>query len=221
MADSIRIVSEFQEHEIRGLVPEIHAKFIIAPISIDYIKIPKAEEHKDLYDVAIIGRFHYERGIDQALLIIRQLLFKNPRLRIVFVGSGVEMKMIVHHLKDEISNGSVSVLGALPSEKLRSIYAQSKVLLSAASREGYGLTLREAYLSGLTVVARDSSGSREAARDFPSRFSLFNSVDEGVSQILKALRNHSPATDLSVSIREQQSRESAALERLIQSWTKD
>jgi glycosyltransferase involved in cell wall biosynthesis len=217
-ADSIRIVSEFQESEIKDIAPDVEAKFIISPIPIDYSKIPNQRAAEIIYDVVVVGRLHEERGIEKATLIIKEIVNRLGRTRIAFVGEGKYMGVISQQLAKEIESGSVELLGALSGGNLRDIYASSKVLLSAAPREGYGLALREACLSGMVVVAKNSAGAREAGRDFLGRFVFFESVQEAASQILHEVDSFSRKTNQAELVQIQKEKDAKYLKKLFESW---
>jgi len=219
-SDSIRIVSEFQETEIRRISPNVKAKFIVSPIPIDYSKIPKQRVTEIIYDVAVVGRLHAERGIDQAILIIKEIVNLASKTRIVFVGEGKYSDSIYRELAKEIESGSVVLLGALTGEKLRDIYASSKVLLSAAPREGYGLALREACLSGMVVVAKNSEGAREVGRNFLTGYELFDSVQEAAIKVLRGVEGFSDSTNRVELIQVQKDRDHQNLKKLFESWVK-
>ena len=220
-SNSIRVVSKFQEFEIKELMPEIRAKFVISPIPIDFSKIPLATEFTSGFDLAFIGRLHYERGVDEAVSIMKELVSARPTMRIVIVGAGPESDFLNIQLRNEISSGCVVLVGALYGNSLRRIYAQSKILLSTAPREGYGLTLREAVLSGISVVARTSLGAKEASINFPTRFHFYNSENEAVEEVLGILDSDNRLMDNSDLIAFQQESDKDSLNRLLASWVND
>jgi glycosyltransferase involved in cell wall biosynthesis len=219
-SDSIRIVSKFQESEIRNLASHCRADFVVAPIPIDFSKIPNSTEFTEVFDVALIGRLHVERGVREAVSIIRELVLIQPSIKIMIVGEGPERKLIEFNLKSEIASGCVNLAGALYGPGMRGIYAKSKILLSSAPSEGYGLTLREAALSGMLVVARSSLGAEEAAKDFPARFHFYNSKNMAVTEILKALKADSRLEDNSALIEFQENADEKGLGRLLASWVR-
>lgn len=221
VSDSIRIVSKFQEPQIKNLARNNRAKFVTSPIPIDYSKIPDSNEFDQVFDIALIGRLHAERGVKEAQLILRELASIRPSLKIVIVGEGPGRKFLEEDLKNEIASGCISLLGALYGSELRRIYAQTRILLSAAQNEGYGLTLREAALSGMLVVARNSLGAQEAARNFSSGFYFYNSENEAVTQILNALHFNNRIKDNSALIAYQKEEDKEGLDRLLVSWVKD
>jgi glycosyltransferase involved in cell wall biosynthesis len=220
-SNSIRIVSEFQELEIKQIAPDVKAKFIVSPIPIDYSKIPNQRAAKTIYDVAVVGRLHEERGINQAVLIIKEIANLASMTRIVFVGEGRCSDTVYRELAKQIESGSVVLLGALSSERLRDIYASSKVLLSAAPREGYGLVLREACLSGMEVVVKNSEGAREAGSNFLTGFELFDSVEEAAIKVLRKVQCYSENTNRAELIQVQKDRDDESLKKLLESWVRD
>ena len=219
-ADSIRIVSEFQESEIMDIAPTLKAHFIVSPIPIDDSKIPNQRSSEILYDVAVVGRLHEERGIENAILIIKEILTRRNMTKIAFVGEGKYMDSLSQKLAKEIASGSVVLLGALSGERLRDVYSSSKILLSAAPREGYGLALREACLSGMVVVAKNSGGAREAARNFPESFVLFESIQEAIMKVLHEVENFSENTNCAELIQIQKEKDYENLKKLLESWVK-
>jgi glycosyltransferase involved in cell wall biosynthesis len=221
VSDSIRVVSKFQEAEIQQVAGGLSARFVIAPIPIDYSKIPNRDDFSNVYDIALIGRLHNERGIVQAVSILKQLISSLPSVKIVIVGEGPERKYLEKNLHDEIAQGFIQLPGALHGYKLRKIYAGSKVLLSTAPREGYGLTLREAILSGMRVIARDSLGARETAKDFPAALQFFTSTIEAVEQVLNVVNTERNLTELSEYSAFQAKAEEESLKRLVESWIRD
>ena len=106
----------------------------------------------------------------------------------------------------------------MTGERLRDIYASSKVLLSAAPREGYGLALREARLSGMVVVANNSEGAREAGRSFQTGYELFDSVQEAAIKVFRGVKGFSENTNRAELIQVQKDRDEQSLKKLFESW---
>ena len=100
------------------------------------------------------------------------------------------------------------------------LYAKTKVLLSTAPREGYGLTLREAALSQVHVIARQSKGVIEAQRLYPQRIDSYSTTTEAVTLIRKALDQK--VIDLERDeVVLQQELDSKSVGNLIYSWQMD
>lgn len=218
LTDSIRIVSEFQKAEIINIAPKLKKSFVVAPIPIDYSKIPNQRSNQIIYDVVIVGRLHKERGIENAILIVKEIAKRRCETKIAFVGAGNLMQSTSHILAEEILNGSVVLLGELCNENLRDVYACSKILLSTAPHEGYGLTLREAYLSGMVVVVKNSKGAHEASLSFPGNFVFYESVQEAARYIVHEIDNFSENSTRGNLISAQQEKDCKNTRKLLDSW---
>jgi len=221
LSDSVRIVSRFQKSEILSISQRPMKQFVVAPIPIDYSKIPLKSEILENFDIAMVGRLQEERGIIEAVSILKGLLSEKPNLRIVIVGDGPLRENVIQNLQGEVDAGSVQLLGSLFGAELRSVYAQSRVLLSTAPREGYGLTLREAALSGMRILARDSNGARQASDDFPESFTLFATSEQALQSIPFLLNMARSPKGYSQLMDDQRKRDEEGLERLINSWILD
>lgn len=221
VSDSIRIVSRFQELELKNRFHGIRAEFVVSPIPVDFSRIALPREFSQHYDLAFVGRLHKERGIVEAISILKNLITEMPDLKIVIVGQGPEESYMRKSLQDELANGAIEFFGTATPIELRRIYGGTRVLLSTASREGYGLTLREAVLSGMNVVARDNLGVREAAEDFPGAISFFNVTNEAIVAIRKALSQNNASINVSNFISEQRKRDQVSLETLVNVWLRD
>jgi phosphatidylinositol alpha 1,6-mannosyltransferase len=74
--------------------------------------------------------------------------------------------------------------GAVDSARLGEIWPRIKVLLSTAPHESYGLTLREALLHEVPVVAKKSAGAKELSSKFPNLVKLFVSPAEATALLI-------------------------------------
>ena len=216
-ADTVRIVSNFQEKEIKKITSRSNLNFVVAPIPINLGKIVR-QRQEQIIDVVTVGRLQAERGIKEMVEIIKTLKARKPSLRIKIVGDGPKRSWIENELKLVSQDDSVSLTGYLSEDLLREVYAQSKVLLSTAALEGYGLTLREAALSGVNVVARSSSGSIETAEGYRELVILYQTPEEAVDAVLERLNKPSQANLLALRDSQMES-DIQGLQRLVRSWT--
>ncbi len=218
-SSSIRIVSKFQMGEIVAFAPKSKLKFVLAPIPIDSSRIAKPLKSKHI-DLAFIGRLHQERGIVELIRIIE--LVKNilPETRVAIAGDGPLRIQIQKELSQWIEQGDVKLLGYLNPEQILNLYADTKILISTAPREGYGLTLREAALSQVLVVARYSKGAREAQDSYPFQIKTFSTLDEAVALIKSSLKQNFDVAGPS-QIKSQIEIDSQGVTRLVRSWLDD
>ena len=216
---SIRIVSKFQMDEIGAFAPKSKNKFVLAPIPIDNsrIAIPNKSRNTDL---AFIGRLHQERGISELICIIESIKKALPETRVAIAGDGPLHKQIQKELSRWIKQGDIKLLGYLNPEQILNVYADAKILISTAPREGYGLTLREAALSQVMVVARYSKGACEAQDSYPLQIKTFSTLDEAVSLIQSSLYQNFGVANPS-QIDAQIEIDSQGVTRLVRSWLDD
>lgn len=215
-SDSIRIVSKFQMEEIISFAPKSQQKFVLAPIPIDYSRIAIPLNSKSI-DLTFIGRLHQERGIVELIKIIKLVKEVSPEIRIVIAGDGPMRSQIEQQLSYWIEKGDIMMRGYLSGEQILALYAQTKVIISTAPREGYGLTLREAALSQVLVIARHSRGACEAQNSYPHQIKTFLILSEAVTLIQESLNQKVNAAAPS-QVDAQRELDSQGLIRLVNSW---
>jgi glycosyltransferase involved in cell wall biosynthesis len=216
---SIRIVSKFQRDEIIAFAPKSKNKFVLAPIPIDNLRIAIPHKSKNT-DLAFIGRLHQERGISELIRIIEMVKKALPESKVAIVGDGPLRKQIQKELSRWIEQGDVKLLGYLNPEQILNVYADTKILISTAPREGYGLTLREAALSKVLVVAQYSKGAREAQDSYPLQIKTFSTLYEAVALIENSL-NQKFDVAIPSQIDTQMQIDSQGLTRLVRSWVEN
>jgi glycosyltransferase involved in cell wall biosynthesis len=215
-SDSIRIVSTFQIEEIASFAPKSHQKFVLAPIPIDVSRIATPLSIKSI-DLTFIGRLHQERGIVELIQIINVVKDAFPEISIVIAGDGPMRPLVEQQLSYWIDKGDVTMRGYLSGDQIHDLYSETKVLISTAPREGYGLTLREAALSQVLVIARQSKGACEAQNSYPEQIKTFSTFNEAFTLVQESL-NQKINSAASGQIDAQMQLDSESLIRLINSW---
>jgi glycosyltransferase involved in cell wall biosynthesis len=186
-ADSIRVVSNFQVEDLKSRA-DVNTTFVCAPIPLDFDKIP-TEVNSQRSGMGLVGRLHKERGLHYFVSILEEMKNREIQTQIYIVGDGPEKEYLIRELEKLNLLECVILRGELSNSELKIFYKSLKVLLNCAPREGYGLTIREAALSGIQVVARNSKGVISAKQDFDSEIHLYDSVTQAVDLIDKVLSN--------------------------------
>lgn len=216
LANSIRVVSEFQ---ILDLEPKVRkgASFVCAPIPIDFSKVSNSTEFQR-EGVGYVGRIQRERGLEQFVSIMREMRTRRIDSPVYVVGSGPDEKRFRRMLQSEGLESSVEFLGEMTSLELREFYSRIKVLLSCAPSEGYGMTLREAALSGVPVVAQSSKGSISAAKDYSPEIAIYDSISQAVDLLSNILYQNDLYSSKVEKISLQKNRDKDSIRRWVKTW---
>ncbi len=184
-ADSIRVVSNHLSNLLQadwGITPD---KILIAPIPVQFS--PGMDLQSRRREILIVGRLHEERGVSLAIEIALSVLSKDANACLVVIGDGPLKSKVESCVLQSRVGDRVSLLGRLPHSDVLERMGKSSVLLTAAPQEGFGLTIREAAYSGLSVVALRNLGTTEAEGELAQILSLFSSREEGVIACQQAL----------------------------------
>jgi glycosyltransferase involved in cell wall biosynthesis len=215
-ADSIRIVSQFQAEEIVKISSRAWKKLVLAPIPIDFSKVA-THSADNLFDVAFVGRLHPERGVEELIRILSLIEKRRKHTKVVVVGDGPLRTDIESNFPDMIDDNRLLMMGFLPGDEIARIYGSTRVLISTAPQEGYGLTLREAVLSNVMVIARESKGVLEAQKAFTANIRTYTKVENAVELIISEL-NETRVKGSENLIGYQMLSDTESLYRLSKSW---
>ena len=133
------------------------------------------------------------------------------------MGDGPLRKKISSELEPWITDTTVSILGFVTEEEIQNIYSSANVLISTAPREGYGLTLREAALSHVHVVARESKGTLEAQKSFPAGIETYSGIEQAVKLIHANLEKPKKCNSTEIFSTQSES-DAIGVKRMIESW---
>ena len=137
------------------LKSELHYKgeLSLVPNGIDYPTIAAAAVHPDRTDILFAGRLVRHKRVDLLLDAVALLVKKRPTLRVALVGGGPELERIKAQVISLGLDKNVIITGRLEhSIDVFSYMKASKVFVSPSTREGFGITILEAYAAGLRVV---------------------------------------------------------------------
>jgi glycosyltransferase involved in cell wall biosynthesis len=219
VVNTIRVVSEHQKQDLLKISRSLSGKICVSPIP---VQIPEnIKERKREKVIGIVGRLHGERGIQESVKILIASLKKFPDYCGFIIGDGPEWFSVKNEIEKNFLTDRIEMTGSVNHLDVIDYLYRMKILISSAPREGYGLTIREAYLSGVDVVAYSNDGTRQANLDWEESFYLYDSVDNAIAKISLLIQQES-ITDLSShrnQIQEmQRSANSISINVLINSW---
>lgn len=215
-SDSIRVVSEFQVQEINKFHSGKETSFIVSPLPINPKLIIDSPVKKNENLVAVVGRLHPERGLQELANLIGRLSSSCSEVKFEVAGDG-PLRLTIERLERQFPT-QVKYWGQLNSRLLSELYGRSSFLLSAAPSEGYGMALREAIYNDVQIIAKKCTGTESLKREFPERVHLFETTESAI-EILKSLMSRTKIRRMSrVPFSDQQSKEVRNMEKLVKSW---
>jgi len=142
------------------------------------------------YDCAFLGRLNVSKGIFDLLRIWKNVIAKNPHLKLAIIGEGD--KRLEQMLKNKINENklekNIDVLGYLEDKDAFPILKSSKIFIFPSHEEGFGIAILEAMACGLPVIAWDLLVFREVFPQGMIKVSSGN-FNEFAEDILKLLED--------------------------------
>lgn len=115
------------------------------------------EEKKLLY----VGRLIYAKGIQDLLLVFKQLFLKDNRIRLFIVGEGNYRNCLERLTRELGLIGVVDFMGELDSAEIINKMIEIDIFINPSYSEGLPTSVLEAGAAGLPVVATDIGGTRD------------------------------------------------------------
>lgn len=113
------------------------------------------ENSNKVYDACFVGRISYQKGIDLLLNIWKEVVKKNPKLRLSLIVSGTDSE--ISDLKSEISakglSKNIDFFGFLDNLDKYQIMSNSKILLFPSRYESFGIVVAESLNLKVPVIA--------------------------------------------------------------------
>ncbi|WP_332400855.1 glycosyltransferase family 4 protein [Lactococcus laudensis] len=123
-------------------------------------KIPEKNFDPSYISFGFVGRIEEAKGW-QTLLEAVKILPDNFKGKISFVGTGSEEKKLIDiskTLTGHLQNIDIKILGAVPHEKMNSVYQKFDFLIFPSESESLGLVGIEAMANGVPVIGSDVGG---------------------------------------------------------------
>lgn len=152
MPDHLVVVSERTRDLLKSEF-NYRGAMSVVPNGIDYPSIHGAKVAPHKSDVMYAGRLVRHKRVDLLLDALAIVCQKRPGTRAVIVGGGPALDDIRQQVEKLGLEHNVTVTGRLEnSSDVYSYMKASKVFVSPSTREGFGITILEAYAAGLRVV---------------------------------------------------------------------
>lgn len=93
--------------------------------------------------------------------VVRAVIERHPEVRFVFAGGGPEEPEIRRAVSRARLDDRVEMLGAVPHDRIRSLYAAADILMMPSYTEGFPRVLLEAMAMSVPLATTDVGGVRE------------------------------------------------------------
>jgi len=214
----IRVVSLNVEREIQAKYPQTRVIYAPIPITIPRNTTKRKNAETAPRIIGWVGRIAEDRGVGHFLKLLSKLNREDSSFRVIVAGAGPLEDNLVQNLNSLLGEERFSFLGQVDQSNLPDVYKEMDVLVSCAKSESYGLSIREALMSGTPIWAIESIGVRGLQNEYESSFvGIFNLdwTDEKLAEEFNKISHTSVPSSVSASI---QMKSQMHLKVLYKSW---
>ena len=154
-AAMVLAISTTTADAVRGLGVPANRVEVLAP----GVDVPDVPTHRDQLRILFAGRWEPEKGVLDAVAVMRDVIAQVPGAAGAVVGGG-HLEAQVRSLASTVPG--VEVLGRVSDQRLAAEYARAAVVLMPSRYEGLGLAALEGQAHGAVVVGYDVDGLRDA-----------------------------------------------------------
>jgi glycosyltransferase involved in cell wall biosynthesis len=176
--DQIITISKSTKKEIIDRLNYPSEKINVAYPGVDK-RFKPGEKQNRKFTIMFVGGLKARKNPQFLLSVLAKI--NRPDVQLVFAGDGP--------LKSKLVGGNVSVTGFIPEKDKPAIYHQADVIVLPSIKEGFGMTLIEAGMSGLPVVANNAWSLPEIVKDGETGFlAKANDVDDWADKLIQLIK---------------------------------
>ena len=192
--DGVICVSEYLGCAVKNVTGR---NFHIIPNSLDFSKFSISDSKEDYFTFIAIGYLVPIKRYDRVVEAFSRIYKVTPDVRLKIVGDG-SLRTELENLAESLGvRSAVEFCGFVDRSQIPQVIRKAHVLISSSEVETFGMTLVEAFASGIPVVCIDSGGPRDVVEDEINGYLVGPSVDElaaGMRRIHQKYLSFSPAT---------------------------
>lgn len=215
--DSVRVVSKHLRKKLINELGVARSKVFISPVPIE-LKYPINPKQNSKRLIGLVGRLHYERGLDEFIEIVSKLEKSSDEFKYLIVGDGPNRASFLNQLSSIVGSERVDYRGYLDEIGMATVWNDCKILLNVAPAEGYGLALRESLLNGTFVIARNNEGTREALSELHYGMHIYTDIDEAVVLVKTLMKENFSVSEVEKMQQLVIQSNVASVKNLINSW---
>jgi 1,2-diacylglycerol 3-alpha-glucosyltransferase len=131
-----------------------------------------------------VGRIGEEKRVFELLQVCQNVIKKNEKLKMIFVGNGPAFEELKEKAAEQIAEKSISMPGFIEWTKVSEYYESADLFVTASLSEMHSMTILEAQLSGLPIVVRRDESYLDSVLDGENGY-LTASEEEMEKRILE------------------------------------
>lgn len=123
-----------------------------------------------------VGRLTEKKGVCYLIAAMELVIQKIPNTKLLIIGNGELEQELKQQVKQLKLDDQILLIGSISNKDLPEYYASADIFIGPSvqvqggDREGFGLTLVEAAMSGCPVIASDSGGITDIVQDSRTGF---------------------------------------------------
>lgn len=168
-----------------------HAHYTIYNALPGYIQISdNKKDNNDIITIGVVSRLEYIKGMDLVVPAFAKVYEKNKNVRLLVVGDGSLRQQMEDDANRFHLKSNIEFIGRQEQAALQSYYDKIDVLLMPSRSEGFGLTAIEGMARGCVLVASNTGGLPEVAREgYVGLLHQPESVDDLANKICRLIEN--------------------------------
>lgn len=155
--DYVIPVSKFIKNKYQTI---LNTKVIYGPLCVDYIA--KEKNSLNTLNLVSIGRLAYEKGFDDLIYIMKDLVKINKNIKLHLVGDGYLYQDLHDKIEELGLENNIIMYGNLDKKQIHKILKNASLYLMTSKEESFGLVLLEAFAFGIPAISFDRArGAKE------------------------------------------------------------
>lgn len=150
-------------------------------------KLGIGEEEKVILNV---GRVEAEKNVDLLFEAAVEVILKNKKVKLVFVGNGSKIKELSQKAKEKNIEDQVIFVGEVKYQDVQDYYSIGDIYLQTSTSETQGMTTLEAMAAGVPVVAVRATGVVDQIKDGENGRLVKENKKEIVTAVEDFLKNN-------------------------------
>ena len=127
-----------------------NGKITVIPNGIELSRIQSIKPSEEKSDIVFVGRLIKEKNVD---VLIKAVSLLDESVNCIIIGDGPEKERLERLVVERSLQGKIRFTGFLGFAELISVMKSSRVFVLPSTREGFGVSVLEAFACGLPVIA--------------------------------------------------------------------